>query len=812
MILNPLTLDHATLINLDYANAGHYGVVLGDAIQLGPNGNVSQYNALIDARNDTLSAVTSTEGFRLQIKKTAGTSTLATDISGLRGYISIDDPDAVHGYLQGLAYSSRFYSGTIGGAGGGEGRDQYGGVLYAQILGTPNTRDLYGDLVGLECGAFIQSANSTVHGDMYGARIQCQIQAGTVTGISYNLYLNRDGALTYGIYQKYADPNWFAGTITSPNFISNVAIGTSPYACTSTTVNTNLNADLLDGHHSGDFLTSFTETDPLSVHLNQSSPQTMSGGAFAGSGLIKLTSGLLGVDTNTYLTSVTAHNVLSATHGDTLADSVVKGDILYGNATPKWARFAANTTATKKFLNMTSSVPSWDALGTGDIPDLSGTYLKLAGGTMSGDIQVSGTVDLGKTGSRFANIWGSNLTVDNLNLDGNAIIATTGNITLGAAANTILTILPALHSIQGNGCTVTGQQSVGIGTGSTVSGNYSTSFGVSNSVTGNNVFVAGNSCTGGAYSNVIGYNCYSSSQYGLVLGNAVNDGNGSAYIRSITNYGAMAIGFAYLVGDNDAIIESSGYGSIAMGTSYSEETSDSYLRSSGFGSITMGYSYASHKPSYLQATNGGSIAMGWANANTSTTYLQSTGNGAVAIGYAFGNGTEEPTYLQATGRGSIALGMADGYTLEATGEGAVAIGTGKITGHRATGIGSVVLGTSCWSTYNYGIVIGRFCRNTTSGSFTVGFESAGYTNGDFQVEKNKVQSLGNFYIADAKNIILGTTTGTKIGTGTTQLIGFWNTAPAVQPTHIADADITTVVAQFNSLLLKLETIGILASA
>ncbi len=41
-----------------------------------------------------------------------------------------------------------------------------------------------------------------------------------------------------------------------------------------------------------------------------------------------------------YLTSVTAHNVLSATHGDALADTVVRGDIIYGNSTPKWARLA----------------------------------------------------------------------------------------------------------------------------------------------------------------------------------------------------------------------------------------------------------------------------------------------------------------------------------------------------------------------------------------------------------------------------------------------------------------------------------------
>ncbi len=41
-----------------------------------------------------------------------------------------------------------------------------------------------------------------------------------------------------------------------------------------------------------------------------------------------------------YLTSVTAHNLLSATHGDTVADAVVRGDLIIGNSTPKWARLA----------------------------------------------------------------------------------------------------------------------------------------------------------------------------------------------------------------------------------------------------------------------------------------------------------------------------------------------------------------------------------------------------------------------------------------------------------------------------------------
>ena len=38
----------------------------------------------------------------------------------------------------------------------------------------------------------------------------------------------------------------------------------------------------------------------------------------------------------------------------------------------------------------------------------------------------------------------------------------------------------------------------------------------------------------------------------------------------------------------------------------------------------------------------------------------------------------------------------------------------------------------------------------------------------------------NITITDAKNIVVGTTTGTKIGTATGQKIGFYNTTPVVQ--------------------------------
>jgi len=69
-------------------------------------------------------------------------------------------------------------------------------------------------------------------------------------------------------------------------------------------------------------------------------------------------------------------------------------------------------------------------------------------------------------------------------------------------------------------------------------------------------------------------------------------------------------------------------------------------------------------------------------------------------------------------------------------------------------------------------------------------------------------------LPDGENLIFGTGTGTRIGTGTTQKMGFWNAAPAVQPAHVANADgtLADVTAKFNTLLSRLETVGILASA
>jgi hypothetical protein len=73
-------------------------------------------------------------------------------------------------------------------------------------------------------------------------------------------------------------------------------------------------------------------------------------------------------------------------------------------------------------------------------------------------------------------------------------------------------------------------------------------------------------------------------------------------------------------------------------------------------------------------------------------------------------------------------------------------------------------------------------------------------------------TLNGNLTASTRNIVTDTTTGTRIGTGTTQLLGFWNATPAAQPAAVADAtDAASTQARLNDLLSRLRTIGIIAT-
>ena len=87
------------------------------------------------------------------------------------------------------------------------------------------------------------------------------------------------------------------------------------------------------------------------------------------------------------------------------------------------------------------------------------------------------------------------------------------------------------------------------------------------------------------------------------------------------------------------------------------------------------------------------------------------------------------------------------------------------------------------------------------------------------------KTISGVTITDGTNIILDTTTGTKIGTATTQKLGFYNVTPVVQPTALTTADAGTVDGTYGAeesavianlrtrlgeLETKLQALGLLA--
>ncbi len=81
----------------------------------------------------------------------------------------------------------------------------------------------------------------------------------------------------------------------------------------------------------------------------------------------------------------TAHNILSATHGDTLAASVVDGDVMIGNVTPAWSRLAITVPAAN-VLNVLGVAngetrPSWKTALDGTAPTTIGVSDAAAAGT-----------------------------------------------------------------------------------------------------------------------------------------------------------------------------------------------------------------------------------------------------------------------------------------------------------------------------------------------------------------------------------------------------------------------------------------------
>jgi len=151
------------------------------------------------------------------------------------------------------------------------------------------------------------------------------------------------------------------------------------------------------------------------------------------------------------------------------------GDIIYEDAVPAANRLPGNITVTKKFLNQTgngsvSAAPVWSILAAGDIPDLSATYLVVAGtaakatilattraiygNNFDGSAALTGIIasTYGGTGNGWTKFSGPTAAEKTFTLpDINATILTSNAAVTVAQGGTGLAAITANNLIYGNG-------------------------------------------------------------------------------------------------------------------------------------------------------------------------------------------------------------------------------------------------------------------------------------------------------------------------------------------------------------------------
>jgi len=107
----------------------------------------------------------------------------------------------------------------------------------------------------------------------------------------------------------------------------------------------------------------------------------------------------------TWLDIAGSYQGLDATLTALAGLTIGANELLYGTGADAFSMLSVNATATNKFLRQVSSgVPSWEALIAGDIPDISATYQPLNGGltSLSGLTETNGGIAYGTAANTYA--------------------------------------------------------------------------------------------------------------------------------------------------------------------------------------------------------------------------------------------------------------------------------------------------------------------------------------------------------------------------------------------------------------------------
>ena len=386
------------------------------------------------------------------------------------------------------------------------------------------------------------------------------------------------------------------------------------------------------------------------------------------------------------------------------------------------------------------------------------------------------------------NIAGGNYTIAPGESTGNATPSSIifQGTTAGASGSTVQTLVDIVTITDGTisasqgftGTEVFGAGSVNTaGTDNTIVGGGST-----NTIGDNNTIIGADSISiSGSDNTLVGANISVTQSSGVAGSTAIGEG------ITIDNQGhSIAIG-------TDLSITGVGFGAIAIGTGVSTTgTGFAIGRNStqaATSSMTIGHQ--------SQCINSTSIAIGVS--------CSVTGKDSVAIGFA----SEVEGVLESIALGARSVATASQQIVMGTdykfSGGAfytdMHLGAGEAMHPAATGFRVVrdftihasnasETDTSGW---NLRLVGGVATGNATPSTVIIRGTVAGATGTTPQTVSDIVTftNANTITFSDAVDFVFNATAGTKIGTATTQKIGFYNATPIVQPTEITD-ELTTI--------------------
>lgn len=205
------------------------------------------------------------------------------------------------------------------------------------------------------------------------------------------------------------------------------------------------------------------------------------------------------------------------------------------------------------------------------------------------------------------------------------------------------------------------------------------------------------------------------------------------------------------------------------------------------------------------------------NSQTVSSAANFTGTMAVATSLNVGGGTLRATQLQvgsvspaaAINTESVGFYRNAVNNLVISGAGTAAYGQVELVAARGTHaapttlVAADAIGYVSWDGYNdqYRSSLAYIGVFATTGWAATGADTPTYMAffatpdaSSTAVEHFRIGPSASITLVEAENIVLGTTTGTKFGTATTQKIGFYNATPIVQRSGAAQTAVVTTAA------------------